>query len=66
MSDENKVISCPKCSAQFVLGLRKVKTLRDQLQHHLYMADHVDVIESHTIADKLTEGLQPRVWKSKR
>jgi hypothetical protein len=47
----------------FALGWRKVKTLRNELQHHLYMADHVDVIESHRLADEATAGLQQRVWK---
>jgi len=58
-----KITACPKCKAQFALGFRKVKTLRNEIQHHLYMVDHVDVIESHRIADELTAGLQQRVWK---
>lgn len=60
---ENNVVICPKCEAQFTLGFRKVKALRNEIQHHLYMRDHVDVIESHKIADELTAGLQQRVWK---
>ena len=56
-------IKCPKCNTVFALGWRKVKTLRNELQHHLYMADHIDVIESHRLADEATAGLQQRVWK---
>jgi len=61
--EPEKIVDCPKCHARFPLGFRKVKTLRNEIQHHLYMADHVDVIESHRLADELTAGLQARVWK---
>jgi hypothetical protein len=66
MSDPSKnknEATCPKCAAMFALGFKRVKTIRNELQHHLYMAHHCDVIESHRIADDLTKDLQQRVWK---
>jgi hypothetical protein len=54
---------CPKCGAIFALGFRRVKSMRNELQHHLYMAEHYDVIESHRVADELTKDFQQRVWK---
>ena len=56
-------ILCPKCAGQFFLRWRKVKMLQNELQHHLYMAHKLDVIESHKIAAELTAGVQERVWK---
>ena len=63
MSKEANQAQCPKCEAIFYLGFRKIKTVRGELQHHLYMLHHVDVIESHRLADELTAGFQQRVWK---
>ena len=59
----NDPVTCPKCKAEFALGWRKVKTMRNEIQHHLYMKDHVDVIESHRLADELVKDQQQRVWK---
>lgn len=58
----NEPVTCPKCAAMFDLDWRKKQSLWREIQHHLYMAHHIDVIESHRLADELTKDLQERVW----
>jgi hypothetical protein len=45
----------PDCPAEFLRLGRQDKTMLGEIQHHLYMAHHVEVIESHRRAAAIME-----------
>ena len=45
------VIKCPHCGVEW--ERKNLNRRRKDIQHHLYMAHHIDVIESHKEANKL-------------